>query len=239
MTDENALIVKQLLAGRDHAMGHPVAPQMMNFAYLVACAETQDCLLVDPTWDPAGLVEIAESQGFKVVGCIATHGHADHVGGHMMGFEVPGTREIADRGPIHAHATELEMLTGGTGLPADAFQLHEDGAFIEVGKQRLEVLLCPGHTPGHIVLFGGGAAITGDVLFVGACGRIDLPGSDPRAMYESLQRLGQLPAATVVYPGHHYGGAMTSTIGNEKNTNPYLQISSAEEWTRMMGCSVW
>ncbi len=239
MTAESPVIVKQLLAGRDHALSHPVAGQMMNFAYLVGCAKTQDCLLVDPTWDPEGLVEIAESQGFKVVGCIATHGHPDHVGGAMMGFEVPGIREIADRGPIHAHPAELETLCEGTGLAADAFQLHEDGETIELGEQQLDVLLCPGHTPGHIVVVGGGSAITGDVLFVGACGRIDLPGSDPRAMFDSLQRLAKLPGETMVYPGHHYGGAMTSTIENERKTNPYLQISTVEEWTRMMGGSPW
>jgi hydroxyacylglutathione hydrolase len=92
----------------------------------------------------------------------------------------------------------------------------------------------PGHSPGSISLVVEGHVLTGDVLFVGACGRTDLPGADPKVMLESLQRLATLPGETVVLPGHHYGGAVESTIDAERRTNPYLQLS-ADDWARMMG----
>jgi len=232
----DTLYIKQLLAGRDHAKIHPVAGQMMNLAYLVGCKEAGECLVVDPTWDPRGLVDIARDDGMEVVGAVATHAHPDHVGGPMMGFDVPGIKEMAGiiEGPVYVHPLEAPLLKALTGLEDDRLALHDEGDAIEVGQQRIEVLHTPGHTPGHITLVAGGYAVTGDVLFVGACGRTDLPGADPKQMFQSLQRLAQLPEDTVVFPGHHYGSAIRSTIGDEKRTNPYLRISPAD-WSRMMG----
>lgn len=236
MSDNDNFYIKQLLAGRDHARTHPVAGQMMNLAYLVGCRSTNECLVVDPTWDPRGLLDIAAADGMTVVGIVATHGHPDHVGGPMMGYDVPGVKELAQQidGPVHVHSGDAPLLQALTGLADDRLALHEEGDVIEVGEQKLEVLHTPGHTPGHLVLVGGGHAITGDVLFVGACGRTDLPGADPRKMHESLQRLAQLPPETVVFPGHHYGDAISSTIERERKTNPYLRASGSD-WSRMMG----
>ena len=236
MSEESTLYIRQLLAGRDHAKDHPVAGQMMNFAYLVGCRVARQCLVVDPSWDPQGTVDLARADGMEMVGGIASHAHPDHVGGPMMGYDVPGIKELAQtvEGPIHIHPLEVAMLKALTDLGDDRIATHEDGDVVEIGEQRIEVLHTPGHTPGHITLVVGGYAITGDVLFVGACGRTDLPGASPRQMHESLQRLAQLPEETVVLPGHHYGGAMRSTIGEEKRTNPYLSISPAD-WSRMMG----
>jgi glyoxylase-like metal-dependent hydrolase (beta-lactamase superfamily II) len=82
----------------------------------------------------------------------------------------------------------------------------------------------------------GDALITGDTLFVGACGRVDLPGSNVDDMYRSLtQVLAALPDEVVVYPGHHYGSARTSTIGDEKRTNPYLRVGSLDDWRALQG----
>ena len=236
MSDHDHFYIKQLLAGRDHARIHPVARQMMNLAYLVGCRSTNECLVVDPTWDPRGLVDLAAADGMTVVGCIATHAHPDHVGGPMMGFEVPGVKDLAQiiDGPVHVHPADAPLLKALTGLDDDLLALHDDGDVIEVGEQSIDVLHTPGHTPGHITLVAGGHAITGDVLFVGACGRTDLPGADPRKMHESLLRLAQLPPETVVFPGHHYGDAISSTIERERRTNPYLRVSGADG-SRMKG----
>ena len=228
MTEASNLYLRQLLAGRDHAMTHPVAGQMMNFAYLVGCREAGECLVVDPSWDPQGLVDIAKEDGLQVVGAVATHGHPDHVGGSMMGLDVPGVLELLQLvdGPLHTHPQEEPVLQAVTG--------HEDGDTIQVGSVEIRVIHTPGHSPGSISLEVEGHVITGDVLFVGACGRTDLPGADAGVMFQSLQRLAELPEPTVVLPGHHYGAAVRSTIGDEKRTNPYLRLSP-QDWSRMMG----
>lgn len=242
MSETSTLYLRQLLSGRDHARIHPMAGQMMNFAYLVGCTETRECLAVDPTWDPQGIVDVAAEDGMEVVDGIATHGHPDHVGGEMMGMPIPGIRELAEitGGTIHALQPELLMLRAVTGMDEGAFTLHEDGDTIEIGTISIEVLHTPGHTPGHLGLVVEGNVITGDVLFVGACGRVDLPGADPGKMYHSLQRLAALPGETRVWPGHHYGNAITSTIAEENRTNPTLKPDSEEAWVRMMGAPpVW
>ncbi len=236
MSDDSNLYLRQLLAGRDHARTHPVAGQMMNFAYLLGCRETGECLAVDPTWDPQGIVDIAREDGMTVVGAVATHGHPDHVGGTMMGLDVPGVAELLGLidGPLHSHPLEAPLLQTLTGVAPERMELHEDQTTFPVGTVEVQVLHTPGHSPGSISLVAGGHVLTGDVLFVGACGRTDLPGADPKVMLESLQRLATLPDETVVLPGHHYGGAVRSTIADERRTNPYLQLS-AEDWARMMG----
>lgn len=234
---QSTLVLEQLLSGRDHARSHPVAGQMANFAYLIGCSEAGECLVVDPSWDPTGIVQIAESKGLKVVGGIATHGHPDHVGGAWMGLEVAGMRELCSTGPIHVHQDDLPMLKRFAGLADERVVTHIDGEFIELGGLRIELLHTPGHTPGGMCLLVEGHLISGDVLFVGACGRVDLPGAEPRKMYESLRRLGALPGDTVVLPGHDYGHSPRSTIAQELLSNPLMRAKSAETWLRIMGCA--
>ncbi len=237
MSDTNTLYLKQLLSGRDHAITHPVAGQMVTFAYLVGCKEAGECLVVDPSWVPSGIVQIAEEAGLKVVGSIATHCHPDHVGGGLMGFDVPGLKEMCEliEGPVHVHAKEADILSSLTGVPKERLVVREEGDVIEVGQVRISVLHTPGHSPGSISLLAGDNVMTGDVLFVGACGRLDLPGADPREMFHSLRKLAKLPPKTVVLPGHDYGTAPQSTIEEEARSNPYMQADSEDEWLRMMG----
>ena len=210
---------------------------MANFAYLVGCRTSGECLVVDPSWDPSGLVRIAERHQMRVTGCVATHTHPDHVGGSWMGLQIPGLRQLAAEieGPIHVHAEEAATLRSWPEIDAARVVEHQDGDAIEIGAQRIELLHTPGHTPGGMCLLVADHVITGDVLFVGACGRVDLPGADPSAMFESLRRLGRLPGETVVLPGHDYGTAPRSTIAHELSRNPTMQAESAEEWCRMMG----
>jgi glyoxylase-like metal-dependent hydrolase (beta-lactamase superfamily II) len=104
--------------------------------------------------------------------------------------------------------------------PADI--VVEDGDTILIGKEVIEVIHTPGHTPGGICLLNGMNLITGDTLFVGGLGRTDFPGGSQRELMESIRtKLLVLPENTVVWPGHGYGGNH-STIGEEKRNNPFL-----------------
>ncbi len=230
MSESETLFFKQLLSGRDHARIHPIAGQMMNFAYLVGCRKTGQCLAVDPSWDPRGIVDIAKENRLQVVGSVATHCHPDHVGGQMGGMDIAGVRELTEltNGVVHVHKLEAGFLSAITGVPEEKLVLHEDDDLIELGELSIRVLHTPGHSPGHICLLVENHLITGDLLFVGACGRIDLPGAEPKKMFTSLKRVASLPEDTIVYPGHHYGSDITSTIGDEKRTNPYLRMDDID-----------
>ena len=237
MTDEG-LYFRQLLAGRDFAAGHPVAGQMANFVYLLGDRTTRECLAVDPAWDVRDLLAVAERDGMKIVGALATHYHPDHIGGDLFGIAVEGLRELMAVHPVtvHAHKEEARGISFMTGLSASDLTLHEAGDTIRVGDVPVTLVHTPGHTPGSQCFLVGNRLVSGDTLFVGGCGRVDLPGSDPEEMYFTLtQRLARLPGETVLYPGHHYGPTPTSTLDEERRNNQYLRIRSLEDWRALMG----
>jgi glyoxylase-like metal-dependent hydrolase (beta-lactamase superfamily II) len=224
--NSSMLYLKQLLSGRDYAIVNPIAGQMANFAYLVGDKDKGECYVVDPAWDPRGLIQIAEEDGMKVVGCIATHCHPDHVGGTMMGFPIQGVAELVEQANVKVwvHEDDAAELRRGTGLKPEDLCIVRGGDTLPVGDQVFEFIHTPGHTPGGMCLLVGNGVITGDTLFVGACGRVDLPGADPKKMFESLTvTLRALPDDLVVYPGHDYGRTQKSTIGAEKRSNPFMQ----------------
>jgi len=246
------LVLEQLLAGRDFAKGDPSAAQMINFAYMVADDATRQAVLVDPAWDVSGLVERVEREGYTLSGALVTHYHQDHCGGSIWGMTIEGIAELSALRPdarIHVHAKEAEGMAQVTGVPAADFVRHEGGELLSLGSVKIEFLHTPGHTPGSecflvtdATLVPGApgsvdapALVSGDTLFVGACGRVDLPGSDPDEMYRTLtQRLAKLPAGTVLYPGHDYGETPTATLEQQRANNPYLRVASLEDWRRLM-----
>jgi hydroxyacylglutathione hydrolase len=230
------LYLRQLLSGQDFAVVNPAAGQMANFAYLVGDQDLGECYVVDPAWDVRGLLDVAAADGMKVIGAIATHGHADHVGGSIMGFSIEGVARLVALAGIKVWVHELDaaQLRRGTGLAESDLVIVTGGDTLTVGDQTIEIIHTPGHTPGGVCLKVGGAVLTGDTLFVGACGRVDLPGSDPKQMYHSLTvTLRGLPDDTVVYPGHDYGPRPQSTIGDEKRTNPFLQVGRYDDWNAL------
>ncbi len=236
---KDPLYFRQLLAGRDFAQGDAVAAQMVNFAYLIGDVDTRQCVLVDPAWDVASQVGTARSDGMEVVGALASHYHPDHVGGEMMGYVVEGVRRLLEivGVKIHVHEREVPWVKRVTGLSDSDLHSHAGGDELKVGKIPIRFLHTPGHTEGSTCfLVGGKRLVAGDTLFVGGCGRVDLPGSDPEEMYRSLtQRLSTLPDDVVLYPGHDYGERPVSTLGEERRSNHYLKIPTLSQWLRMMG----
>ncbi len=229
---------RQLLAGRQVATDHAAAGQMANFMYLVGDPSRREALVVDPAWDVHGLLDVAEQDGYRVVGALVTHYHPDHVGGDLFGLEIEGLAALQERVdvPIYVNEHEADGVAKVTGVaPADLRKMSGGDTF-QLGDVEIRFLHTPGHTPGSQCFLIGDRLVAGDTLFVQGCGRVDLPGGDPDAMYASLtQKLAKLPPGTVLYPGHHYGPAETSTIGEQLETNSYLRIRSLGEWRRLMG----
>ena len=137
--------------------------------------------------------------------------------------------------PVYIHEIEAEHMMEMTGTPEHLVRRMKDGDTIELGNVSIEVLHTPGHSPGSCGLLAHGHLIAGDTLFVQGIGRVDLPGSSADDMFHSLERLKALPPETKVYPGHNYGPAASSTIGQELERNPYLRVTSFEQWRVFMG----
>jgi glyoxylase-like metal-dependent hydrolase (beta-lactamase superfamily II) len=122
-----------------------------------------------------------------------------------------------------------------TGLEETDLKRVDDADKVRVGEIEIQFLHTPGHTPGSQCFLVDNRLVAGDTLFVQGCGRVDLPGGDPDAMYHTLTgKLAKLPTDTVLYPGHHYGPTPTSTIGDELQHNHYMRVRSLEDWRRLM-----
>lgn len=200
-----ALQVLQIEAGR-----------MDNFAYLVFCPETRQAVVVDPSLAPQAVLEAARTHRLELVGLLNTHGHQDHIAGN-------GEILAAAKVPHWGHPLDLP----------DADQQLLEGVEVSIGAGVMRVMHTPGHTPGSVVLHTGEGLITGDTLFVGRCGRADLPGSDVDQLYDSLQRLKKLEKKLKIYPGHDYGVRPVSTLGEELEENEFLNAVDRESFIRL------
>jgi glyoxylase-like metal-dependent hydrolase (beta-lactamase superfamily II) len=217
--------------------------EMANFAYLIGSRSARAALVVDPAWSVDALLDQAAADGVEVVGALVTHYHQDHVGGRIFGFDIEGVARLLERHPVPIHVNELEAegTCKVTGASASDLVRHAPGDAIPLGAVRVRLLHTPGHTPGSqcfLVEERGrpGRLVSGDTLFLGSCGRVDLPGSDPEAMYYSLNHtLRALPDDTLVYPGHLYSSEPSATLGEQKRSNPYLRVASLEQFLAFMG----
>lgn len=231
--DRDQLYLRQLLAGREFARHDGFARQMANYVYAIGDRATGETLLVDPAYAPAELLELVGEDGMHVVGALLTHYHADHAGGSIGGHRIVGVAELLELldVPVHVQRAELAWAQEGTGLDAGAFAVHGDQDVIEVGSVALTLLHTPGHTPGSQSVLVGSGLVTGDTLFLEGCGRTDLPGGDGAALYDSIvRRIGSLPDATVVLPGHAYSQAPSAELAELRQTNPVLLPRAQAAW---------
>ena len=196
----------------------PVGP-MQNFSYIVEDESTHEAIIIDPSWDLDKIIHIIEEQNLNPKYIVNTHWHDDHTRGNE---ELAA--EISTRIVQHEASTLQNDMT------------VKDGDSIKFGCSELIVYHTPGHSKDSICLVGDGKIFSGDTLFVGNCGRIDLPGGSSRELYHSLfDVISNLDDGLIMYPGHDYGSAQTSTIGNEKMTNPVMQKISEEDFVMRMG----
>ncbi len=234
---EPELYFRQLLSGRDFAVQDPIARQMVNFAYAIGDRSTGETLLVDPAYAVDDLVDAVEADGMHVTGVLATHYHADHVGGSMMGYSIEGVATLLDRCqcPVHVQAEEAPWVQRTTGLTSADLVQHVGGDTLTVGGIEITLLHTPGHTPGSQCFLVEGNLVSGDTLFLEGCGRTDLPGSNPELMYDSLQLLSSLPDDTVVYPGHMYSMPVSGVMSELRNDNYVFKPTSKDAWMQWFG----
>lgn len=189
-----------------------------NFAYLVWDELDREAVVIDPGLNGDEVVSRAKKEALNIRLIIATHHHADHSAGLWKVKERLG-------GDVAAH--KLTLLKTDRKLA--------DGEIIQVGSHKMRIIHTPGHTNDSISILIDGAVFTGDTLFIGECGRTDLPGGNSRALFESLfRKLLNLADSTRVYPGHDYGRSPCSTIGEERKNNYTLKHRTVREFVDFM-----
>ena len=210
---------------------------MQNYVYLLGDPHTREAAVVDAAWDIDTIVSTAEADGYRITHDLVTHFHPDHLGGSFMGNNVIGAAELVACVPakVVIHKAELPFVHRLTGLSDSDVQAVEGGDEVTIGQLKVKLLHTPGHTPGSQCFLVGNAVVSGDTLFIGSCGRVDLPGSNPEDMYRSLHDiLGTLPDQTKLFPGHNYAADTSSTIGDEKRTNPMMRFRNLKDFLSVM-----
>jgi glyoxylase-like metal-dependent hydrolase (beta-lactamase superfamily II) len=229
---------RQLLAGRDFAVDNQTAQQMVNFVYLVGDRVTGEAMIIDPAYGVDELLAMLAADDMTCVGALATHYHPDHVGGDMMGWGIEGITRLLESAPvpIHVQADEAPWVVRSTGVGLDELATHDGGDVVQVGAVPITLVHTPGHTPGSQCFLMGDRLIAGDTLFLDGCGRTDLPGGDPEALYESLTtRLARVPDDAVLYPGHLYSPEPSATMGYTRSNNYVFRLKTPEQWMTMFG----
>lgn len=231
------LYFRQLLAGRDFAVGDPVATQMVNFAYLIGDTETREAVIVDPAYAVRDLLDVLAADDMRLTGVLATHHHPDHVGGDMLGFSLPGIAELLaiQQVPIHVNGNETEWVRRVTGVSGTDLREHDHDDVLEVGAIEVRLLHTPGHTPGSQCFLVEDKLVSGDTLFLEGCGRTDFPGGDAEEIFRSLQQLAGLAGDPVVYPGHQYSAEPSAPLSDVKASNFVYRPRSLDEWKVMFG----
>ncbi len=189
-----------------------------NFSYIIADESSGEAVVVDPSFNADAIIPLIQNLGFTVKYIVNTHHHRDHSAGNKAIKSVTGAKIVAHK--VAKVDQDVEV---------------DDGDALRVGSIIIEVIHTPGHCADSICLLVDGKLLTGDTLFVGECGRTDLPGGSSKALYNSFfQKLMTLDDDIEVYPGHDYGPRPHSTIGEERRTNYTLKKRTLSEFIEFM-----
>ena len=199
-----------------------VGPLQVN-CHIIGDEKTGKAMVIDPGDEPDMILDVIKKNNLTVEYIVCTHGHFDHVGAVGDIKKETGAKIAMNEGDLNIYdsASELAHYFGLELEPQPAPDMFlNEGDVINVGTLTFTVFQSPGHSPGGMVIYGGGIAITGDTLFAGSIGRTDLPGGDEKKIGKSLGRLLALPPNTVVHCGH----GPSSTIGQELRDNPFAHM---------------
>ena len=192
--------------------------QYKNFSYLVADTKTGEAAIFDPAWDVPKLLAMLKDKNLKLKYIVNTHAHLDHIEGN----------------PKLAEATNARIVMSDKSLAKKDHGVKE-GEYLAIGSVKLGFIQTPGHSPESMcILVDDFALITGDTLFIGECGRVDLPGGSAEDLFQSFEKLRLLDPELIVYPGHDYGGTPSSTLKEQFETNYTLAKRTREEFVKFM-----
>jgi len=191
---------------------------MKNFTYLIGSEADGIAMVVDPAGEMQNIIDLAERNSLDIRYIINTHSHGDHTRGNAELAKRTGAKIVQ-----HEKSRDYKDIA------------VKDGDILKLGDLEIKVIYTPGHTPDSICLLVDNKLLTGDTLFVGECGRTDLPEGSPRQMYESLfWKIARLPDELEIYPGHDYGDKPSSTLGYEKKHNYTMESRTLEEFLEFM-----
>ena len=190
-----------------------------NFSYIIADDTTREAAVVDSSYNACEITRIIKAENLKLKYIINTHGHSDHASGNQ---------ELRSISTAKIVAHNLSRINPDIKV--------NDGDTLNIDTIQVKVIHTPGHTPDSIcLLVNNQKLLTGDTLFVGECGRTDLPGGNSKSMYNSLfHKILKLNDNIEVYPGHDYGQKLSSTIGEERRSNYTLEPRSLSEFIEFM-----
>lgn len=207
------MILKQIIVG-----------QLRNFTYIVGDENTRRGVIIDPSWDLDKVIKAARQEKLEILFGLNTHSHWDHTAGNKELSQRTGAKIVAhEKAP-----TQKDMAI-------------KDGDILEIGDIRMQVMHTPGHCPDSVCFRIESSAntphiiFTGDTLFIGNCGRTDLPGGSSEDLYDSFyQKILKLDDMVKIYPGHDYGSRLCSSLRYEMKHNHALQPRSKKEFVRIM-----
>jgi len=192
-----------------------------NFSYILFCKQEATAAIVDPGYDAKKLLGYISTNKLHLEYLILTHYHHDHTSEcKTIKGQMPSVKIVAsEKDGKHLNVTPDIVVS--------------DGSHVKLGTMSLDFLLTPGHTAGSIcIVIDNEALLTGDTLFIGDCGRTDLPGGDAKEMFHSLHdKIMKLPDDLIVYPGHDYGDVPYDSLGHQKATNKTLLARNLKEFS--------